>query len=197
MQKIKQIKGVAAVLNIANIDTDQIIPAEHLKITNKEGLGQYLFSNWRYTPSGEEASDFILNKTETRSSSLLITGDNFGCGSSREHAPWALVDFGIRVIVSTSIADIFKNNAVKSGLLPICVTSAEHALLLTQNAQELTVSIETQTISMGDKTIHFELEPFTRYCFLNGMEQLDFLLSNQNKIDTFEQQQVRYLPNEC
>ncbi len=192
MQIVNKVTGTAAVLDISNIDTDQIIPAEHLKITNKKGLGQFLFSNWRYDSHGAEVKDFVLNKAETRDSSILIAGDNLGCGSSREHAPWALVDFGIKVVISTSIADIFKNNSVKNGLLPVIVSAEEHEFLSGLNGKSITVDIEQQCITAEDKTIAFTLEPFSRYCFLNGMDQLDFILSREEKIDTFEKQQVRY-----
>ncbi|MET1254050.1 3-isopropylmalate dehydratase small subunit [Aliikangiella maris] len=192
MQAIKYIEGVAAVIENNNIDTDQIIPAEHLKITNKNGLGEHLFSNWRYNPENQENKNFVLNKQETRNSKILIAGDNFGCGSSREHAPWALLDFGIQVIISSSIADIFRNNSIKNGLLPIVIDKSSHEFLLQQNAKIIVVNIEKQQIEVEGKTIDFELEPFVRYCFLNGMDQLDFILSQQNKITEYEQQQKRY-----
>ena len=192
MQVIKQITGTAAVIEIENIDTDQIIPAEHLKITNKSGLGKHLFSNWRYEKDGAENTEFVLNQALTRESQVLIAGDNFGCGSSREHAPWALVDFGIKVVISSSIADIFRNNSIKNGLLPIVIDRQSHQLLLTKNGETLDVDIESQQIRFGDKSIAFDIEPFTRFCFLNGMDQLDFLINQENKIDAFEAQQVRY-----
>lgn len=192
MKTIKQIRGIAAVIENENIDTDQIIPAEHLKITNKKGLGKYLFSNWRYLTNDKENSDFVLNQPPTRQAQILIAGDNFGCGSSREHAPWALLDFGIKVVISTSIADIFRNNAIKNGLLPIVIGEAEHEYLMQQNSSEIEVDIEQQLISVGEKNFAFEIEAFARYCFLNGMDQLDFLLSQEAQIKHYEQQQVRY-----
>ncbi|TQV89843.1 3-isopropylmalate dehydratase small subunit [Aliikangiella coralliicola] len=192
MKAVKKISGTAAVIENENIDTDQIIPAEHLKITNKSGLGKHLFSNWRYTADEQENAEFVLNKKETRQSKILIAGDNFGCGSSREHAPWALVDFGIEVVISSSIADIFRNNSIKNGLLPIVIDTESHQFLLSQNATEISVDIEAQTIEAGGKVFQFEIEPFARYCFLNGMDQLDFLISHQDKITTFENQQTRY-----
>lgn len=192
MQAISEIAGVAAVIENENIDTDQIIPAEYLKITDKKGLGEHLFSNWRYNKSGDVNPDFVLNQDATKQAKILIAGDNFGCGSSREHAPWALVDFGIRVVVSSSIADIFRNNSVKNGLLPIVIDKSSHQFLLQQNAQAISVNIETQTITVKDKVFEFSLEPFTRFCFLNGMDQLKFLLSHEQQIQDFESQQVRF-----
>lgn len=192
MQAINKIKGVAAVIENENIDTDQIIPAEYLKITDKKGLGQHLFSNWRYAKNGDTNPDFVLNQSATSQAKVLVAGDNFGCGSSREHAPWALVDFGIQVVVSSSIADIFRNNSVKNGLLPIVIDKASHEFLLKQNAQSMMIDIEAQTINVKEKVFEFQLEPFTRFCFLNGMDQLEFLLSHEQKISDFESAQVRF-----
>ena len=195
-EPIKKIEGIAAVIEIENIDTDQIIPAEYLKITNKEGLGEHLFSNWRYSGASEservENPNFVLNKPETQAAKILIAGDNLGCGSSREHAPWALLDFGIQVVISSSIADIFKNNSVKNGLLPIVVDKQVHEYLLTQNASKIRIDIEQQTISTEEKVFEFQIEPFARFCFLNGMDQLDFLFSKQQQITEFEAQQTVY-----
>ncbi|WP_196137174.1 3-isopropylmalate dehydratase small subunit [Aliikangiella sp. G2MR2-5] len=196
-EPIKKVEGVAAVIDIENIDTDQIIPAEYLKITNKEGLGEHLFSNWRYSGnsnSGRSANpDFVLNKTETKNAEILITGENLGCGSSREHAPWALLDFGIKVVISSSIADIFRNNAVKNGLMPIVIDKAEHQFLLQQNAKVIAVDLVSQKILVDRKIINFEIEPFARYCFLNGMDQLDFLFSQETLISNFESRQAQYI----
>ena len=196
MEALKKISGTAAVLDIENIDTDQIIPAEYLKITNKDGLGEHLFSNWRYHGNSEaereDNANFVLNKPETKGAKVLIAGDNFGCGSSREHAPWALVDYGIRVVMSSSIADIFRNNSIKNGLLPIVVSKEELNYLKTLNAQEIVVDIENQTVATKDRTIDFDIEPFARYCFLNGMDQLDFLLSKDSEIAKFESNQIVY-----
>ncbi len=192
MKPVSQISGTAAVLDIENIDTDQIIPAEHLKITNKSGLGEFLFSNWRYQPDGNKEQSFVLNKKETSESRVLIAGNNFGCGSSREHAPWALLDFGIQVVISHSIADIFRNNSIKNGLLPIEIGQQEHDFLLTCNSKKLLVDIEQQVIFVGEREIKFSIDPFTRYCFINGMDQLDFILSHEQAISKFEKQQKRY-----
>lgn len=193
MDPVKNIESVAAVLMNENIDTDQIIPAEHLKITNKLGLGKYLFANWRYDEKGQPLDSFVLNQLPTNKSQVLIAGDNFGCGSSREHAPWALTDFGIKVVISSSIADIFRNNAIKNGLLPIVVDEAIHADLLKQNGKPIRVNIETQTISTSNAVYQFQLESFTRYCFLNGLDQLDFLFTHEQQISNFEAQQESFV----
>lgn len=192
MQTVKFIQGIAAVIQSKNIDTDQIIPAEHLKITNKSGLGEHLFANWRYQKDGSENTEFVLNKPETRNSKILITDENLGCGSSREHAPWALLDFGIQVVISSSIADIFRNNSIKNGLLPIVVDDNVHQYLMTKNAQMLSVDIEKQSIQVADKVFQFEIEPFARFCFLNGMDQLDFLLNHKLQISQFENTQENF-----
>lgn len=196
MQATEIISGVAAVIDKENIDTDQIIPAEHLKITNKSGLGKHLFANWRYLANHEENAaenvNFVLNQSPTRNAKILIAGDNFGCGSSREHAPWALLDFGIQVIISSSIADIFRNNSIKNGLLPIVVDQQTHEYLLKQNAQQIKVDIKNRQIEVNDQTFNFEIEAFTRYCFLQGIDQLQFLLNQQDLISQFEKKHKRY-----
>ena len=187
MDKINSIQSKVVVLNIANIDTDQIIGSDHLKITDKNGLGKHLFADWRYLANGQPNPDFIYNQGNNAASQVLVAGDNFGCGSSREHAPWALLDFGIRVVISSSIADIFSNNAFKNGLLPIKVDSQQHQYLLESHGEEITVDLVNQVISCRDKTIQFEIEAFARYCLLNGLDQLDFLLAQQAKIESYEQ----------
>lgn len=187
MKKFKKLNTIIAVIDIDNIDTDQIIGSDHLKITDKKGLGKHLFSDWRYLGDGENNPEFVLNQQQTREAKVLVTGDNFGCGSSREHAPWALLDYGIDVIISSSIADIFSNNSVKNGLLPIQVSQTEQRFLLSKNGEDIEVDLESQSISCAAKTIQFELEPFARYCLLNGLEQLDFLLNNESKITEYEQ----------
>ena len=174
-------------LPINNIDTDQIIPARFLKGTTKSGLGEKLFSDWRYDAQGGRKSDFVLNRPESQGARVLIAGDNFGCGSSREHAPWALVDYGFRAVVSTSIADIFRNNALKNGLLPIVVEPALHKRLLAEPGLEVTISLEDQTLRLGDgTTATFAVEPFARYCLLNGVDELAFLQSADADINRFE-----------
>lgn len=194
MEKLLKVEGVAAVLAIDNIDTDQIISAEYLKITDKSGLGEHLFANWRYNADEKnnriENEKFVLNQAETRRAKVLIAGDNFGCGSSREHAPWALVDYGIQVVISSSIADIFRNNAYKNGLLPVVVSPEQHKNLLKLNGEEIEVDIESLKIITANETIDFELESFAQYCFLNGMDQLDFLLSHLSSTEKYEQDEA-------
>ena len=178
-------------LPVDNIDTDQIIPARYLKVTDKAGLGEGLFSDWRYRPDGTPRLEFVLNRPENRGAQILLAGDNFGCGSSREHAPWALVGYGFRAIISTSFADIFRNNALKNGLLPICVDASTHARLLqfVENTPtlELTVDLATQTLTLpGDEAIIFPIDSFEKKCLLNGLDELDYLLSFSDKITAYE-----------
>src|SRR5882762_5284493 len=162
MEPIKTLVSRTVVLPIENVDTDQIIPARFLKGTTKNGLGEKLFSDWRYDASGAAKPDFILNKPEAKGAAVLVAGDNFGCGSSREHAPWALVDYGFRAVISSSIADIFRNNAIKNGLVPVMLEAGVKA--------------------------SFPLDPFARYCLLNGVDELGFLLGQGEAIATFEKE---------
>jgi 3-isopropylmalate/(R)-2-methylmalate dehydratase small subunit len=187
MEPIRIVKSRTVVLPIDNIDTDQIIPARFLKVTSKAGLGAKLFSDWRYEASGAPKPDFILNRPEASGAAILVAGDNFGCGSSREHAPWALYDFGFRAVVSTSIADIFKNNALKNGLLPVVVSPAFHRKLVATPGTEVTVDLDAQTIALSDGTSErFPVAAFSRFCLLNGQDELDFLLSQDEAIKVFE-----------
>jgi len=187
MEPLKTFVTRTVVLPIDNIDTDQIIPARFLKGTTKSGLGEKLFSDWRYDAQGGRNADFVLNRPEAQGARVLIAGDNFGCGSSREHAPWALCDYGFRAVVSTSIADIFRNNALKNGLLPIVVEPALHKRLLTEPGIEVTISLEDQTLRLGDgTTARFTVEPFARYCLLNGVDEQAFLQSADADIARFE-----------
>jgi len=187
MEPLKTFVTRTVVLPIDNIDTDQIIPARFLKGTTKSGLGEKLFSDWRYDAQGGRNADFVLNRPEAQGARVLIAGDNFGCGSSREHAPWALCDYGFRAVVSTSIADIFRNNALKNGLLPIVVEPALHKRLLAGPGAEVTISLEDQTLRLGDgTTARFTVEPFARYCLLNGVDELAFLQAADADIARFE-----------
>jgi 3-isopropylmalate/(R)-2-methylmalate dehydratase small subunit len=191
MEPIKTFSSKTVVLPTENIDTDQIIPARFLKATSKNGLGEKLFSDWRFTAEGAEKPDFALNKPEAKGARVLVGGDNFGCGSSREHAPWALYDFGFRAVISTSIADIFKSNSLKNGLLPIALDKATHAKLLATPGAEVTISLEDQTVTLagGTKdqtTAKFSVDPFSRYCLLNGIDELQFLLNQDAEIKKFE-----------
>jgi 3-isopropylmalate/(R)-2-methylmalate dehydratase small subunit len=187
MEPIRTFTAQTVVLPIDNVDTDQIIPARFLKVTSKLGLGKQLFADWRYDASGAPKPDFILNRPEAAGAAVLVAGDNFGCGSSREHAPWALYDYGFRAVVSTTIADIFRNNALKNGLLPILVEPALHERLLAAPGAAVTISLEEQTLTLPDgTTTRFSVPPFSRYCLLNGMDELDFLLSQDAAIEAFE-----------
>jgi 3-isopropylmalate/(R)-2-methylmalate dehydratase small subunit len=176
------------VLAQTNIDTDQIIPARFLKTTGRIGLGKALFSDWRYDADGKEREGFPLNDPRFRSAQVLVAGDNFGCGSSREHAPWALVDHGFRAVISSSIADIFRNNAVKSGLVPVVIGAAEHRWLLEQPGAEVTVDLETLTLTFagGARSARFSLDAFARHCLIHGVDELGFLLAHADAISAFE-----------
>jgi 3-isopropylmalate/(R)-2-methylmalate dehydratase small subunit len=187
MEPIKTFSSKTVVLPTENIDTDQIIPARFLKATSKNGLGEKLFSDWRFNADGSEKGDFALNQAAAKGARVLVAGDNFGCGSSREHAPWALYDYGFRAVISTSIADIFKNNSLKNGLLPISLDKATHAKLIASPGAEVTVSLEDQTVKLADgTTAKFSVDPFSRYCLLGGIDELQFLLSQEADIKKFE-----------
>ncbi len=187
MEPIRVIESRTVVLPRENVDTDQIIPARFLKVTDKKGLGEALFSDWRYAQDGTPRPDFVLNRPEARGCTVLVAGDNFGCGSSREHAPWALVDAGIRAVVSTRIADIFRNNALKNGLLPIVLDPESHAKLLAAPGAEVRIDLEAQTVTLPDGALaSFPIDGFSRHCLLNGVDELGFLLSQEADIARFE-----------
>ncbi len=187
MEPIRTFQSKTVALPIENVDTDQIIPARFLKVTSKVGIGAHLFSDWRYDAAGNPKPDFILNRSEAKDARVLVAGDNFGCGSSREHAPWALYDYGFRAIVSTSIADIFRSNSLKNGLLPIVVGVDVYKRLLATPGMLVTVSLEDQTLTLADGTsAKFPIDPFARYCLLNGQDELDFLLAQDSDIARFE-----------
>jgi 3-isopropylmalate/(R)-2-methylmalate dehydratase small subunit len=181
----------AVVLPVDNVDTDQIIPARFLKGTSRSGLGKSLFADWRYDAQGQPRPDFVLNRPEAQGAAVLVAGDNFGCGSSREHAPWALVDQGFRAVISTSIADIFRNNALKNGLLPIVVSAEFHRKALSAPGAPVTVDLEQKTVTLADGSrATFDVEPFARYCLLNGVDELAFLLGQQEAIEAWERAQA-------
>ena len=187
MDKVTTITSRTVVLPVENVDTDQIIPARFLKATSKVGLGSKLFADWRFTADGKPKPDFVLNQPAAAGAAVLVAGDNFGCGSSREHAPWALYDYGFRAVVSTSIADIFRSNSLKNGLLPIVVDAAAHAKLLAAPGAEVAVSVADQTLTLPDGAkVTFPIDPFARYCLLNGVDELEFLLSQGDAIAEFE-----------
>ncbi|HEY6477947.1 MAG TPA: 3-isopropylmalate dehydratase small subunit [Polyangia bacterium] len=192
MQPFKTLTSKTVVLPVENVDTDQIIPARFLKATSKAGLGSKLFADWRFDAEGKPKVDFVLNRPEAAGAAVLVAGDNFGCGSSREHAPWALVDHGIRAVISTSIADIFRNNSLKNGLVPVVIDKASHAKLLASSGASVTISVEDKTLTLPDGTrASFPLDPFARYCLLNGVDELEFLLSQEADIAAFEARQGR------
>ena len=191
MQKFDKLRGVAAPLNILNIDTDMIIPKQFLKTIKRSGLGVNLFSEMRYADDGGENKDFVLNKPAYRSAEIIVAGDNFGCGSSREHAPWALLDFGIRCVISTSFADIFYNNCFKNGILPIKVSEDERDALLADAADsenpELTIDLVSQTISRPNGVkISFEIDPFRKQCLLDGLDDIGLTMEKETFISQFE-----------
>jgi 3-isopropylmalate/(R)-2-methylmalate dehydratase small subunit len=177
-----------------DIDTDQIIPARFLKTTDKHGLGASLFADWRYGPDGAPVPGFPLNAPRAQGAKVLLAGDNFGCGSSREHAPWALTGFGFRAVVSTSFADIFRNNALKNGLLPVAIDAGAHASLLAELARqpdaEVTIDLATQTLRLPDGTVvKFPIDPFARTCLLEGVDELGYILRFESLIEEHEQRQ--------
>jgi 3-isopropylmalate/(R)-2-methylmalate dehydratase small subunit len=174
-----------------NIDTDQIIPARFLKTISKDGLGDQLFYDWRYDAEGKPKPDFILNQAESKSKQILLAGDNFGCGSSREHAPWALTQYGFRAVISTSFADIFKGNALKNGLLPIVVSRDIHAELFANPDWQLTVDLGAQTLTLPDgRAVSFTVDPFSRHCLLEGIDELGYILQQEASIRAFEASRV-------
>ena len=177
-------------LPVNDIDTDQIIPARFLKATDKNGMGDNLFADWRYNADGSPKEDFVLNKSESKGAQILLAGDNFGCGSSREHAPWALTGFGFRAVVSTSFADIFRNNSLKNGLIPVIVDEKTHKMLFdyieeVPNA-EFTVDLESQTLSFENGSVKFPIDPFNKTCLLNGVDELGYIMGFEKDIAAFE-----------
>ena len=178
-------------LPVNDIDTDQIIPAQFLKVTDKNGLAEALFYHWRYHDDKSPKADFVLNKPEFSGAKILLAGDNFGCGSSREHAPWALTSYGFQAVISTSFADIFRNNALKNGLIPIVVDEATHKMLFdyveeVPNA-EFTVDLESQTLSFPNGSVQFPIDGFSKACLLNGTDELGYIMSFEKEIAAFEQ----------
>lgn len=179
-------------LPVENIDTDQIIPARFLKATDKDGMGDALFSDWRYNPDGSPKPGFALNDPKYQGAQILLAGDNFGCGSSREHAPWALTGYGFRAVISTSFADIFRNNALKNGLLPVIVDARTHRdlfdLVQASPSAQVTIDLETQTVSLaGGAAVSFPIDPFSKACLLKGVDQLGYMLGFEEQIAAYEQ----------
>ena len=191
MEKFTEVRSVAAPLPLINIDTDMIIPKQFLKTIKRSGLGKNLFDEMRYDQSGNEIGDFVLNQAKYKNTNILIAGDNFGCGSSREHAPWALLDFGIRAIISTSFADIFYNNCFKNGILPIILPKKERDLLMDDALKGsnsiLTVNLENQEIKRPDGSIiTFDVDQFKKKCLLNGLDDIELTMKKFDKIKSFE-----------
>jgi len=187
MKKFLPFESRLVALPIDNIDTDQIIPARFLKTISKDGLGDQLFYDWRYDAEGKPKPDFILNTPEAKASQILLAGDNFGCGSSREHAPWALTQYGFRAVVSTSFADIFKQNSLKNSLLPIVVPRDVHAELFTNPNAPVKVDLAAQTLTLSTgRKIEFPVDPFAKHCLLEGIDELGYILQQSAQIAAFE-----------
>ncbi len=191
MPQFTTLTSRAVALAVNNVDTDQIIPARFLKATDKQGMGDHLFADWRYNADGSPKPDFVLNKPEARGAQILLAGDNFGCGSSREHAPWALIGFGFRAVISTSFADIFRNNALKNGLLPIVVDAETHRVLFEMLEEipnaELAIDLAAQTLTLPDsRAVTFPIDNFSKACLLRGTDELGYLLGFEEQIAAYE-----------
>tara|TARA_B110000003_G_scaffold43716_1_gene41164 strand:- start:162 stop:767 length:606 start_codon:yes stop_codon:yes gene_type:complete len=199
MEKFKNVSGVAAPMPLVNIDTDMIIPKQFLKTIKRSGLGVNLFDEMRYNHDGSEISDFVLNQSAYRNAEIIIAGENFGCGSSREHAPWALKDFGISVVISESFADIFYNNCFKNGILPIKLSKEAIDILMDdaskgENAR-ISVDLEEQIVSATDGTIFkFEVDAFKKHCLLNGLDDIGLTYQKIESVDKFEEKQAKISP---
>ena len=187
MEPIHSIRSRTVVIASTNIDTDQLMPARFLTTTTREGLGKHLFADWRYDAAGQPIPSFILNQPEAVGCQILVAGRNIGCGSSREHAPWGLYDYGFRAVISTEIADIFRHNSLKNGLVPVVVDEATHAWLLANPGVEITVDLEARVLRLPDgREVSFPIESFARYCLLNGVDETGYLLSQIPAIEAYE-----------
>jgi 3-isopropylmalate/(R)-2-methylmalate dehydratase small subunit len=185
--KLEKFESRTVVIPVDNIDTDQIIPARFLKTISKDGLGDQLFNDWRYEASGKPNPDFILNRPDAKGAQILVAGDNFGCGSSREHAPWALMQFGFRAVVSTSFADIFRGNSLKNGLLPIVVPADVHKELLESPGASVKIDLASQTLTLASgRAVTFPIDAFSRHCLLEGIDELGYILHQEAAIATYE-----------
>ena len=199
MDKFTTLTGIAAPMPLVNIDTDMIIPKQFLKTIQRSGLGKNLFDEMRYTQDGQEIPDFVLNQPAYRKAEIIVAGDNFGCGSSREHAPWALLDFGIRCVISTSFADIFYNNCFKNGILPIILPQDQVDILMADakkgaNAR-VTVDLQAQTVTTSDgQSFGFDVDPFRKHCLLNGLDDIGLTLEKVASIDSFEAKNAALRP---
>ncbi|MEQ1800470.1 MAG: 3-isopropylmalate dehydratase small subunit [Gammaproteobacteria bacterium] len=187
MEKVTIVKSRTMVLPQTDIDTDQIVPARFLTTTTRKGLGKALFADWRYDRAGNPKPEFLLNRPEAAGCGILVAGNNFGCGSSREHAPWALLDFGIHAVISTEIADIFRGNSLKNGLIPVTVDKATHGWLIENPGAEVTVDVTASKVLLPDgRAVSFPMDGFSKYCLLNGVDQLGYLLKQADAIGRFE-----------
>ncbi len=188
MQAVRKISSRTTVLPTSDIDTDQIIPARFLTTTSREGLGDHLFNDWRFREDGSENPDFVLNQEASKGCEVLVAGHNFGCGSSREHAPWSLLDYGIRAVISTGIADIFRSNSLKNGLLPIVIDKVTHDWLLSNPGANVDIDVTNTTLTFkSGNTVKFAIDGFARYCLTEGIDQLGFLQNEQDAIKQFEE----------
>ncbi|MED5474018.1 MAG: 3-isopropylmalate dehydratase small subunit [Pseudomonadota bacterium] len=199
MEKFNKLRGVAAPLNMINIDTDKLIPKQFLKTIKRTGLGKHLFNEMRFNEDGSEKPDFVLNKAAYRSSNIIVAGDNFGCGSSREHAPWALLDFGIKCVISTSFADIFYNNCFKNGILPIVVNKQQLDQLMddAENGANavLDIDLEAQEITRPNgESVTFEIDEFRKHCLINGLDDIGLTMEKEKNIDSFEKKRATEQP---
>ncbi len=199
MEKFNKLRGVAAPLNMINIDTDKLIPKQFLKTIKRTGLGKHLFNEMRFNEDGSEKPDFVLNKSAYRGSNIIVAGDNFGCGSSREHAPWALLDFGIKCVISTSFADIFYNNCFKNGILPIVVNKQQLEQLMddAENGANavLDIDLEAQEITRPNgESVTFEIDEFRKHCLINGLDDIGLTMEKEKNIDSFEKKRATEQP---
>ena len=199
MEKFNKLRGVAAPLNMINIDTDKLIPKQFLKTIKRTGLGKHLFNEMRFNEDGSEKPDFVLNKVAYRDSNIIVAGDNFGCGSSREHAPWALLDFGIKCVISTSFADIFYNNCFKNGILPIVVNKQQLDQLMddAENGANavLDIDLEAQEITRPNgESVTFEIDEFRKHCLINGLDDIGLTMKKEKNIDSFEKKRATEQP---
>ena len=196
MKKFNILKSIPANLPILNVDTDMIIPKQFLKTIKRTGLGKSLFFEMRYDDNGKKITDFVLNNEPYTNSTILLTGKNFGCGSSREHAPWALLDFGIKCVISPSFADIFYNNCFKNGMLPIILNEKkiEELIQYSQRKESIEINLENQNIKYGNKVIEFQIDPFKKKCLLNGLDDISLSLEKAEKINSFESKNQKNKP---
>ena len=189
MEPFSRLTSRTVVLPPTDIDTDQIIPARFLTTTSREGLGDHLFHDWRFDAEGNPVTEFALNRPEARGCEILVAGRNFGCGSSREHAPWALLDFGLRAVISTEIADIFRSNSLKNGFLPVVIEEDTHRWLLENPGVDVVIDVQQSTVTLPDgRQVSYPIDDFARYCLLEGIDQLGFLQKHIADIETFEEE---------